>query len=356
VGDEALVASVARRQDWSSNLVPLTEGLTSAHRAELARRWTDVGLLEHASVAAFARFVLEALSLGAPAALLESARSAMEDEISHARDAFALASRYAGLDLGPGPLDVGRALEGRSAVDIAKSTIFEGCIGETIGAIEAAEALAHATCPAVRDALARITLDEARHAELAWQFVKWIVEHAPAETARRVADVLADVAQSVAARAPADVPTRLSSDESLFRGHGILDRSTRNEIRRRTFAEIVRPCARALAESAKQRLDGAAGWPEGIAPGGSDRRQQEDGSTSFIDHAGKRPAAWLPSPAPTPARTTKTRGGAPLVRSAPPSEHRAGFQQRTLPPPPLQVARGSPRAPACRRSPRWSSS
>jgi hypothetical protein len=67
--------------------------------------------MEHASVAAFARFVLELLSAGAPLELVEGAGDAMRDELRHTQICFGLASAYAGAPIGPGPLDTTGALE-----------------------------------------------------------------------------------------------------------------------------------------------------------------------------------------------------------------------------------------------------
>jgi hypothetical protein len=47
--------------------------------------------MEHASVAAFARFTLDLLALGAPADLVQSAQQALGDEIAHAELCFGLA-------------------------------------------------------------------------------------------------------------------------------------------------------------------------------------------------------------------------------------------------------------------------
>jgi hypothetical protein len=44
--------------------------------AVLAKHWTEVALMAHASIAAFARFSLDALSLGAPPELLDAAHAA----------------------------------------------------------------------------------------------------------------------------------------------------------------------------------------------------------------------------------------------------------------------------------------
>ena len=145
-------------------------------RARLAEAWTKVGLMEHASIAAFARFTLQLMSLGAPADLIERSNAATRDETAHAKLAFGIASAYAGRDVGPGPLDVRGALDESTLESILVNVIREGCIGETVAAVEAAEALEHAVDPAVRRALAQITDDELRHADLAWQFVRWALE------------------------------------------------------------------------------------------------------------------------------------------------------------------------------------
>ncbi len=63
-----------------------------------------------------------------------------------------------------------------SLARLAVSTLKEGCIGETVAAVIAAEQLARATDPAVRAALAGIAADEARHAELAWRTVAWAMD------------------------------------------------------------------------------------------------------------------------------------------------------------------------------------
>src|SRR5262249_55284357 len=144
-----------------------------------------------ASVASFARFSLALLAAGAPADLVALAHQAALDEIQHARLCFALASRYAGEEIAPGPFPLGAEIPvSASLVAIAVSTVEEGCIGETMAAVIAAEQLARATDPAVRAALARIAADEARHAELAWRTVAWAVRAGGSEVRAAVAEVL----------------------------------------------------------------------------------------------------------------------------------------------------------------------
>jgi hypothetical protein len=78
-----------------------------------------MALLEHASVASFARFSLQLMAAGAPASLVEAAHRAALDEIEHARLTFRLASRYEGRALGPGPLPV----DGSVAVDASLASL-----------------------------------------------------------------------------------------------------------------------------------------------------------------------------------------------------------------------------------------
>ena len=95
------LAPVVARMDWRTRLAPTLDGLSADERAMLAAHWTEVAQLEHGSIAAFARFVLELLSLGAPPELVGTAQLAMRDEIAHARIAFGFASAYAGAPVGP---------------------------------------------------------------------------------------------------------------------------------------------------------------------------------------------------------------------------------------------------------------
>src|SRR5205814_887725 len=118
VFDEARTAPAVARADFASDLSPRTSELSVCDRAALGARYLEIALMEHASIAAFARFSLELLSLGAPSSLVERASTAMADEIRHARDAFALAGGYLGHPVGPGPLDTADALTGRSALAI----------------------------------------------------------------------------------------------------------------------------------------------------------------------------------------------------------------------------------------------
>lgn len=171
-------APIAFRSDWQepTTTLPRVAHLTTSERAALAEHWTKMGQMEHASIAAFARFSLQLLALGAPSVLVEDCTRALADETAHTKLCFRLASSYAGRAIGPGPLNVDRSLEVTSLQEIVELVIAEGCFGETSAALEALEAAEFATDPVIAAAYARIAGDEQRHAELAFRFVAWALE------------------------------------------------------------------------------------------------------------------------------------------------------------------------------------
>jgi hypothetical protein len=198
VEDEARVATVVHRNDWTElGVAPRVSHLTSAERAAQAAHWEKLGQMEHASIAAFARFQLQLLALGAPAELVRACNQALVDETAHTQLCFALASAYAGERRGPGPLDVAHSLDVTSLADIVELVIAEGCIGETSAALDALEAAEAETDPVLRSAYARIAADEQRHAELAFRFVRWALEQEPGSTRERIASALASAPHSV---------------------------------------------------------------------------------------------------------------------------------------------------------------
>jgi hypothetical protein len=243
------LAPCAVRQDWYTadpSALPL-RALTAASEA-VARGWLEQALMEHASVASFARFSLQLLQLGAPAELVAAAAAAMQDEIRHARACFELARRHTTEDVGPGPLVVDGALDQMDPASIVLAAVREGCMGETVAAIEASEALSHCEDAAARAVLERIAIEEGQHAELAWRFVAWALETRP-ELAPRVREAFeleiagarpggASAAEGVAA-----------ADRELAR-HGILSSPLRAALRTRVLAGVVAPCAEALLAGA----------------------------------------------------------------------------------------------------------
>lgn len=247
VEDTARTATVERTdRGWSLGvLAPNTAGLDLETRRALADAWTADAFLEHASVAAFARFSLDLLAVGAPADLVTAAHLAALDEIRHARICFALAQGYAGAPLGPSGFPFDGALPLRhDLASLATATAREGCIGETLAALTAAEQLAHATEPAVRRALSAIAEDEARHAELAWRTIAWALDRGGEAVHDAGAAVFAEAAQHVPAAAKdTAIPSGLLA-------HGRLDPSATREALVRALDEVIGPAFASLLHRA----------------------------------------------------------------------------------------------------------
>jgi hypothetical protein len=245
VAGQERVASLSSHGEFLGRLaVTDVAELASGVRAHLAKSWARVALMEHASIAAFARFTLELLSFAAPAELVASSAQAMADEVEHARGAFSLASRYEREAVGPGPLAVQDSLAEIELESSVLTTFLEGCIGETLAALQAREALILASDPAVRAFLARVAEDEARHAELAWRFVQWALPRCGNELPRRLARAL-DSELSVDS-APSAGEERWQRE---LHAHGVLTARERALIRRTALRDVVATCLRALLES-----------------------------------------------------------------------------------------------------------
>lgn len=233
------MATLQQRADWlCEDTTPDLSGLSRGAREALSEHYRKAALLEHASVAAFSRFVMDLLSVGAPADLVEEAGRAMLDESAHARLCFGLACGFSGTALGPSPLSVQDSLDRRTLKEIVVTTVLEGCVGETIAAMEAVEALAHATDPAVRRALSRIAEDELRHAALAYRFVDWAISHFGPQVQE---DVRGTFQAALTSQAPEPSGSRLAVPS-----HGLLSPAHRRELRARALRELVAPTLPAL--------------------------------------------------------------------------------------------------------------
>ncbi len=234
-------ADVVERSDWSTSREDAAGGVDHETAEWLARAWLEDARLEHASIAAFARFTLELLALGAPGDLVEKAQAAGVDEAAHARACFALASRYAGRDLGPGEMDLQGVRLGVSLEEAAVTAVIEGCVGETVAAMLASRQLERASDPHVVSTLARIADDEAAHAELAWAFVAWAISRGGDDVVRAVARAF-----EASLAAPLPPSERFEGDPVLAHAHGRLTPVEQAQVRRRALLEVVRPCAAAL--------------------------------------------------------------------------------------------------------------
>ena len=275
IDGRARTAPVAARDDWAGEVRPELAYLDAGGRAALAQHWLEVAALEHASVASFARFTLELLALGAPAAPVADAQRAALDEVEHARLAYGLASAYAGRALGPGPIDLGALRLTVDRREMVRRLIEEACVGETLGVAEAAALAARARDPVLAGAHRRIAADELRHAELAWRTLAWLLDGADAAT-RSFAARCFEETGAAAARDPA--PRGVVRPES-----GLLGTRALGAIRRQALREVVAPCVAALMAHLRGRSRTPARGPalgaardQGLSDGVAYRRDLDE--------------------------------------------------------------------------------
>jgi hypothetical protein len=126
-----------------------------------------------------------------------------------------------------------------------KTAFLEACIGETLAAVEVAEAAARATDPAVKSVLSRIAEDETRHAALGFRFVKWALDAMEEPSRRALGAELLAAFEAEFARVTATPATSGVIDETLA-AHGVLSPSKRTDLRSATMRYVVSPSVWAL--------------------------------------------------------------------------------------------------------------
>ncbi len=241
VEGQARTAAVCAGNRWrQAAAVVGTAGLSDSLRATISDYFVRVGLMEHASIAAFARFSLQLLSLGAPPELIDASAQAMRDETRHAKLAFELASRFGGKQCDPGRLDLDCALNETELRDVAVATVLEGCIGETVAAMEAEWASEAAQDPELRRVLTIIGQDERRHAELAWRFVAWALAQD-----QSLSKVLLRVVEGEFEAARERARTQNNNGPSLLE-FGVVSDSERAKLREQALEAVILPCLRTL--------------------------------------------------------------------------------------------------------------
>ena len=86
--------------------------------------------------------------------------------------------------------------------ELARHNATEGCVGEAIGAVQAAYAARHATDPAVASVMATIARDEARHAVLSFAIDDWLRPRLGAARRRAVDHALTEAIAAFHAAPP----------------------------------------------------------------------------------------------------------------------------------------------------------
>lgn len=241
-----LAAVTVGPSDWCEKL-PLdlldTSSLSAAERDQLARAWSERAQYEHASIAAFAEIGMTLLAYGAPARLVARSQAAMADELRHARLALGCASLASATPLGFGTIDLQRVAAAPSLEQALIAAVIEGCVGETVAALELAAYAAEARTEALRSSLGNVAREESEHAALAWAFVAWGLckagSDAPSLRAR-LASAFEVACEEILRKQDEQLPPAIGG------GRGFLSTARLRRERERAVREVLRPAARAL--------------------------------------------------------------------------------------------------------------
>ena len=195
VGRRPRVGSRARGTGWHDDARPRTQGMGAWRCARQGERWLAAARAEHASVPAFRRLEAQLVALNAPAELVRRCRAAAADEVRHARRCFALARAYSGIDWTAGTLRIPDD-EAVELSGVALESLVDGCVGEGIAADLANAGAQQALDPVIKESLAMIAVDEAAHAELAWDVLAFCLDRGGAEIEQALLDELPGLSAS----------------------------------------------------------------------------------------------------------------------------------------------------------------
>jgi len=218
-------------------------GANLSSNNEIGRRWMEQAEGEHASVASFARHTLQMMSIGAPSTLITASQKAGIDEVRHAKISYGFASTSLDSNFGPGPIDVEGSLKKMNLNEITKSIIEEGCIEETISAVEAHVGASTAEDSSIKASLLQIASDETNHAQLAWDTIQWITDRF-----RETQDLVQETFYSELESRLLETETFLEAPFCLdsvadhkFRDYGLIVDGTKNKIRVAAMRDIIKP-------------------------------------------------------------------------------------------------------------------
>lgn len=155
---------------WQAEHSPITS---------VQQQLDGMAVLEQVSITAFLELAAQLEARGAPLELVVRCRAAARDERRHVELLVSLGAVRP--SAAPEP-----AAATTSLLEVALHNAVEGCVTETWAALRVRHQADHASDPSMRAALRRIAVDEARHAQLAWELHAWFVERLEPTAAREV--------------------------------------------------------------------------------------------------------------------------------------------------------------------------
>jgi hypothetical protein len=144
-----------------------------------AARWSARTRDECSSVLAFLQLALELLDEAAPLELVARAVRCAEQELSHTWAAAALASRFGGAPIvpySPAARFRQRLPRRQQLVRLLRESWVDGCLNEGLMALIAAEEARVATDSEEAGLSTKIAREEAEHAALAFDVVRWVLD------------------------------------------------------------------------------------------------------------------------------------------------------------------------------------
>ena len=230
------LAKLVPGREWSMNQpAARARALTQLERKIVGQYWLRTARLEHASVASFHQFALDLLRFGAPPELLTRASQSAQDEIQHAQAAFSLAESYLQFPLQPSAWSL-KSHSCDTWADFAESIAREAAINETLAVIMAVVQLRKATDPAVRQLLTRIINEEAEHAELAWDTLRWCMREGGPEVRSRLEKIFSEPFTPSAEEFPI---------EAIY-GHGLPSQSEMLAALAQGYEQVIRAAAKSI--------------------------------------------------------------------------------------------------------------
>lgn len=192
--------------------------------ALLAAQWEQRAKAEWASVPAFLQLADQLRIAGAPTTLVQRALASAEDELRHAVGTARAAVVYSGspISLGQVTSATRAPATGRNAlVRLAVESWVDGCLGEGKAARAASREAQAADTPQVAELQSMIAVDEARHADLAWDVLRWTIE-AGGDDVRHALDAVREAApmEMTGSGAQADLSSHGLLSEDVHRAMG----------------------------------------------------------------------------------------------------------------------------------------
>ncbi|MEJ7729233.1 MAG: hypothetical protein WKG00_08455 [Polyangiaceae bacterium] len=167
----------------------------------------------------------------------------------HAQICFSMAGAYAGSPLGPSTLP--QLALARPTCDLralVEDTVLAGCVGETLAACALAVRAAAADEP-LRRLLRTMSMDEARHAALAWRIVAWAV--------RTGGQDIRDAAATALRRAVRAARSARDAGAPCLPEHGLPGDRVFFDTEQAALDEVVLPAAEALLQATRDRARGS---------------------------------------------------------------------------------------------------